>query len=638
MAKKKFINKAKDKLSRVLGDLAERKYDLSESFDFTESSQKVLDDYFKEMEVLKKEVSNSEYENIIMSIKEHFYVVLRDYQKKNKGKKIGVDVVREVISDLGDPEEFMSLEDGDIVDETKRESIGKKMLMFLWVLTKYSFYFLLFVSLYIPLIISFLSVSLSGIAVMLVWLVGPNLDFGDVSIVTSTVGGSMPAMGMGLIALGIGLTFLTINIVGRIHWKKPIINAKMAVIAPIVLGILLMFGSVVYFFQSNSVRVSDEEKYSESLEGIEGLVVGDFIGQLKIIGDDSVGDNIEITEKSYASGSSKDKARENLKSINFDLEEKSGKYILTSSYDSSLRNMYHFESITVEVRVPKGIEIEFRKDEEMKVYLVGFGIDNVRKFTLQNLTSDLNLDFKSGALEIIDVENNEIAVKNSFGSVDLAGVYTNSVNIESNSGSVDIEESTVGGNLEVVSNHGTIDIVDVEAETVTVKGTSGSVDVVNINGDLSVNTAHGSIDVENLEGNLEIDAKNGSVDVVSVNGNAEVTTKYGNIDIEDVKGDLVMRSIGGSIDVMDLFGSADITCEYGNVDIRFEDVPAGSKNKIVNQHGSIDISIPADVDPVIFTKSSWGSIDNDFQSNRGDEDSPEFEVETKYGSIDIRRN
>ncbi|MBN2015674.1 DUF4097 family beta strand repeat protein [Candidatus Dojkabacteria bacterium] len=642
MVKKEGLGpKVSQKIKKSITSFTYKEFDLVKLFKFTKEAKVSLQSYFKELAVIRTNYTTEEYEDITSSIKEHFYVVLNEYRKKSKKEPIGKDKVEKIINDLGDPKEFIEEKGGEKLEKTiRREKFHKIALKAVWVIIKYSFLILLFICIYLPIILTLLSVAIGGFFASLIWIVNPTNFFGEQIIVTSSLGVLTPIFGVGLTFLATGLCILILNLIGRIHWKRPLLKLRCLTFLIILFGIVITFGTFITFFILNRKEEVSSESFKEELNGIDTLVVDEIFDDLEIVGDQSLEDEISIQIEKSATGYDSRDAFNNLESIDFSIEKIENEIFISSFYNESLRSMYHFEDLNITIKVPRNLKVKFnseKEDDSRKIFLMLALHDISSKIKVKNITTDLDISYSFGNLEFENITNDEFRLDHKFGNTKVKNLKTNDLLIQKESGSTLLEEINVRKDCVLNSKFGSIEAKTVTAESVQIDSNSGSIELAGIDARLSLNSKYSSIQIDNVTGDTYIDSSSGAIEIINLVGDLTIETKYGSTSVNDIRGKLIVNSSGGSIEIGNMKGSVDIKNKYGSIEVDFEEVTKRSQNFITNSSGSVYVALPQEAYPEVRVSSDYGSVSNDFSKESVRDDSPIFDIEVEYGGAEIDR-
>jgi DUF4097 and DUF4098 domain-containing protein YvlB len=636
---KDFTKKVRKELKKFLSSLNKKQYDLFNSFEYTQKGKEILEKYLEKLEVLKPKFSKEEYEDIKSSITEHFYIVLKTRTKNKKDKEVNAQMIEKIASELGDPRDFLAGEKVERIEKIQKDSVGKIILKICWTITKLFIIFLLFVSLYIPIIISLLSVSIAGAAMIIFWLIDPSNLLGESVAVFSALGWLTPIFSAGITFLSGGLAILTLALVIRIHFKKKIWGSRLISCFSLLLGVVFIVGPILGFVVLNKENIVQEENLTYELDQVERLEIGEVKGDLEIIGTDEVTDEIEIKVKKSATGYTEEDALHNLENINFDIQENVDVLALSSTYISSIQELYHYERIEIEMRVPKDLDITFTEYETNG--LVHLDILGYYRFssnvTLRNLTTNLDINFPSGSLILENIQNDHININHKFGSIKLVDIETSEVRVDTNSGSLTLENIEVQESIDLKSKFGSIEVSNVVSPEIKVDQNSGGIDIENIEGDVNVNQVFGDIKIDSVTGSASIKTNSGSIAVQNTEGNVTIDSSNGDIYVENVAGDLKVKNSSGAIEARSLKATVDIENVYGDIQLEFDIVTPKSENKVYNNSGSIEVKIPPSVSPIVYTSSVYGSIENEYRGEEGSENSPTFVIDIENGSIEVTK-
>lgn len=628
------------KLKRILYSLVKEDYNLFTVFDLTPEARNYLIKYLDDIEQLKPYFSPEEHKDITSSIKEHIYLALNQKLKNKKERQVSLKQIKQITKELGTAQDLLEEQNPDkIIDKTaklKKVNLGHV----LWLMFKYFMIFTLFVALYIPLVMAFLITAIGGMIILCLWFINPQHLFGQTIVFTSSLGSLTPVALIGMILFCLSLFLLTIYLVFKLHWNKSIIRHKFLIIAPLIVGLIMMIAAGLGFVTMNRQRVEETESNQITIQPNSSLTINQLWGNLDIIGDDQLTDTIKYEVTRSATGYTQESARQNLKNIDLSIEQNRNKIIISSFYHPSVQRMYHFENIAITLYVPTNLAISFDQELPDLETISMFGFHQpMSRISAKHLTSDLDLSNRSIDLYLEDIKNQQLNITNRYGRIRALDIEsTAGINLTGNSGTIQLTNIKTNSNFTLESSYGAITIENLTAQRSQISGRSGSIRLTKINSPTTiVSNNYGEIIIKDLVGNLTLKASSGAISVENLLGDGDITTKYGSTRVKSMDGVLKISGSSGEINVDDLKGRVDITNRYGSIVVDFTEVTPLSQNQITNDSGEVRLTIPAENQPVVYSSARSGSTKNDFWANQPGEFSPTFVINVTYGEVRVAK-
>ena len=170
------------------------------------------------------------------------------------------------------------------------------------------------------------------------------------------------------------------------------------------------------------------------------------------------------------------------------------------------------------------------------------------------------------------------------------------------------------------------DIVVPRNYVLDLKTADEEISVMDIVGDVNVQTAGAGLRLENIIGRIDGTTSGGNVDLKAFEGNAALQTSGGSVTLEKGTGDVKAKTSGGNIQIMDVVGAVNGQTTGGNVTLR------GCKGgaDVKNAGGSIEV----ENDGPVLAKTSGGSIRCQLQETLSNQ-SLLLDLETTGGSINV---
>ncbi len=164
-----------------------------------------------------------------------------------------------------------------------------------------------------------------------------------------------------------------------------------------------------------------------------------------------------------------DAARIIAERMELSLEERDGKAVLTSDFDSGFMGAGPNARIDLEVTVPASLPLKI--DD-------GSGSIDVR-----DVLADVRIDDGSGSIDVENVAN--LRIDDGSGSIDVERV-AGDVNVEDGSGSISVRG--VSGSVTIDDGSGSIRVNDVEEDLIIVDDGSGGLKFSNVRGTVKQDT------------------------------------------------------------------------------------------------------------------------------------------------------
>lgn len=152
------------------------------------------------------------------------------------------------------------------------------------------------------------------------------------------------------------------------------------------------------------------------------------------------------------------------------------------------------------------------------------------------------------------------------------------------------------------------------------------ISVVDIVGDVNVQTAGAGLRLQNIIGRIDGTTSGGNVDLKAFEGDTALRTSGGNVTLEEGCGDVKAKTSGGNVQVIDVTGAVNGQTSGGNVILR--DCKGGADVKTAG--GSIEV----ENDGPVLAKNSGGSIRCQLQETLASQ-SLLLDLETMGGSINV---
>ncbi len=189
--------------------------------------------------------------------------------------------------------------------------------------------------------------------------------------------------------------------------------------------------------------------------------------------------------------------------------------------------------------------------------------------------------------------------KSSFSTVDLVGPLAGAF-IGNEYGDISVVD--VNGQVDINTSYSHIDLsrivglVNIEADYSGIEGSD-----LELQGARGVfSTSYGAVELRNIKGSLEV---NTSYDAISISrvdagdGNVILRTSYGRIDADDVIGELVCETSFSTVNLCRLnlpHGVSSIETKYSPIDVDVASL-GDAKLTINNTYNNVNLSLPPDV-------------------------------------------
>ncbi len=204
-------------------------------------------------------------------------------------------------------------------------------------------------------------------------------------------------------------------------------------------------------------------------DGIEELDIRAGAGSLDVQGVEGQG-SIVVTATIVVADADEDEAAKIIaKRMELSLDERDGKAILKSDFDSGFMGAGPNARIDLEVRIPSGLNLAI--DD-------GSGSIDVR-----DIAAGVKIDDGSGSIDVENVAS--LYIDDGSGSIDVERV-AGDVEVEDGSGSINVRG--VSGSVTIDDGSGSIKVSDVEEDLVIVDDGSGGLKFSDIRGTVKQDT------------------------------------------------------------------------------------------------------------------------------------------------------
>jgi len=199
----------------------------------------------------------------------------------------------------------------------------------------------------------------------------------------------------------------------------------------------------------------------------------------------------------------------------------------------------------------------------------------------------------------IEIDHSEgiLALKTSGGDIIVQQIAGE---VGANTSGGDIEVESVQGNVFVQTSGGDLSFEDIVGSKLVGSTSGGSIDARRIQADMDIQTSGGDIDIQDLAGSIKAETSGGDIEVDEILGNANLITNGGDVDVDQLHGSIRAKTSAGNVEIIKIWNK-----KIDNHDIH-----------VINEYGSISISLPADfpsqIDAVVENEISSNVIDSDF--------------------------
>lgn len=280
-------------------------------------------------------------------------------------------------------------------------------------------------------------------------------------------------------------------------------------------------------------------------------------------------------------------------------------------------------------------------DMKGEVYLLGknnsLSLKNCSSLqTIENDYGTTVVENSGGSLNLSGVSS-KVTIEKFEGPVKISADYSSlklkdlkqSVSIRSQSGKHTIEN--VGGNLTVRSNYSTI-VVNNVSGMAEIHSQSGNLRIENVDGliieapytkiearrvtgkaskEVSIRGQSDSITLEDVQGNVTLDCPYSPISLEKVRGSVTLVTQSGRVTADDVIGDWKSETDYSTVRIRGLKAkSVSIRTKSNPVELDLLSIPATLD--ILNEYGSVAVSMPKGFSGEIQLDSEYASIDTDF--------------------------
>ena len=236
--------------------------------------------------------------------------------------------------------------------------------------------------------------------------------------------------------------------------------------------------------------------------------------------------------------------------------------------------------------------------------------------------------------EIIVPKETNVKCASSYGAIKLADI-NGSASGRTSSGTIKAEN--VRGTTDLNTSYGAITCKHIEDGDIRLKTSSGTIKLLGASfGNCDVHTSYGSITCDELEGDsIKLHSGSGSINVTdAVADVADISTSYGRIKcLQITTNDITAKSSSGSIEVVcsdsapaDI--AASLVTSYGSIDFVTPPDYAGQID-MSTSYGSIRTDLPITISGEISKKKLNGTVG---------EGSGNLYLHTSSGSIEIKQS
>jgi DUF4097 and DUF4098 domain-containing protein YvlB len=182
------------------------------------------------------------------------------------------------------------------------------------------------------------------------------------------------------------------------------------------------------------------------------------------------------------------------------------------------------------------------------------------------------------------------------------------VEINETASGVSVRTSPRGG-------HGEVDFtISVPAKTqLELHGMSSDIEVVNVCGEVSVNTMNGDVNVDCAEGSVQLQSISGDITLGNVRGSVEVGSTSGDVDVRGVRGGPVSaQSVSGDVSLAQV-ESNDITAETVSGEVDYEGrLIDGGRYKFASHSGDVTLRISGTPSAAFQVETFSGDFESDY--------------------------
>jgi DUF4097 and DUF4098 domain-containing protein YvlB len=280
---------------------------------------------------------------------------------------------------------------------------------------------------------------------------------------------------------------------------------------------------------------------------------------------------------------------------------------------------------------------------------------------VERKTKDLQPTFSSdgGVLKL-----NINSVEGGEADLTITVPHAASLTVQADHGDVNVSE--MGAPVTISANHGDVDVSGIDGSVnLHMNDDDGSVTLHSIHGGASVEGHSGDIDISDVTGDLTLQGDFfGSTNLEHINGPIHFTTTRtqfsaarlddqfnvdkDSLDASELLGPVILKTENKNITLDRIQGSADVSNRNGSVELTH--APPLGPISIQNQHGSVDLGLPAGVGFTLNAQTRNGDMENDFDlSPVGDNDvhtlrgrigggGPTVTITTTDGDVTVRKS
>lgn len=309
--------------------------------------------------------------------------------------------------------------------------------------------------------------------------------------------------------------------------KRPLVISLLAIaLALVCLGI----GAVTFFtvnrgFLTNnpfdaryaSSQVEESKTLKVNAEKPITLNVSDDAGDINVTGADVDTVQVRVVKTAYAFSQSR--ADEEVKDIQYTIEQTGNTITLRYKLPGSLNLNDHASTVDFIVTVPENTSMDVRTNSgDIDVAQINGTVDLSSDFgttTLENVNGAVSVDSKSGSIRVsqVETEDEAIVLATDFGEVSVEKASGENLNIDSQSGSLKLQDVRLTEDLVLSTDFGEITLDQVSADSYELTSNSGSITVDGVKGNLKAYTDFGNINISNATSvTLDLLTQSGSID------------------------------------------------------------------------------------------------------------------------------
>jgi DUF4097 and DUF4098 domain-containing protein YvlB len=309
-------------------------------------------------------------------------------------------------------------------------------------------------------------------------------------------------------------------------------------------------------FRSEMVHEIEAVEAVEAVEAGRVIEIRNGAGSVVVeAGEDGV---IVLGLRKRVRASSEERAAEIEPQLDFTLEDRGGRYVIESNYESLSEDLQQRLRSGLTVRVPREFSVVVANAQ--------------------------------GPVAVSDLRGNQ-SVVNRYGGVTL---------------------SRIEGNIEVDNRSGSSVLIEDGTGSLTVQARYVSVDVRNHDGLVDIDTQYAPVIVTDVTGNVEVSNRYSDISIRGVGGNVAIGGGHNRVELDDVVGSADVETSYRSLELRDIGGAISAVNRHGDVDVVFS-APPSETVTVSGDYSDIRVQLPAFSEFSLEAQARSGSFESDFE-------------------------